>query len=332
MHTSVTLWVHRGVHQSELFALLAKLGKILETHGLKYTVREADIPPNWLRVRGGVFHGAQVEFHCDITTRTEQIAHQELIVELMASGIAGISTQTTIYPSTLEQVTALCTKTDSEQRLAGLELPYDGDLTQFPISELGLENRVTFKLARLEIKTVAQLICRSEPQIRAIHGIGPGALRQIHHRLAKYGLALLDVNGMMIELLELEVRQYNLLNRAGIQTVAELVGLRASALLAKPHFEESDIELISEALDKLNLKLADELPAPPEGFESIAIEELELGVRCYNVLKRAGIQTVGDLVQRSEAQLRSLPNFSQRSLDEVKESLAARNLQLREDN
>src|ERR1700677_3735764 len=42
---------------------------------------------------------------------------------------------------------------------------------------------------------------------------------------------------------------------------------------------------------------------------SILIEELELGVRSYNCLKRAGIQTVGDLISKSESELNAIPNF-----------------------
>jgi DNA-directed RNA polymerase subunit alpha len=41
-----------------------------------------------------------------------------------------------------------------------------------------------------------------------------------------------------------------------------------------------------------------------DGMEEILIEELELGVRSYNCLKRAGIQTIGDLVQKSDPELR----------------------------
>jgi len=59
------------------------------------------------------------------------------------------------------------------------------------------------------------------------------------------------------------------------------------------------------------------------------IEELEIGVRAYNCLKRAGIQTVGDLVQRSESELNAIPNFGRRSTEEVKESLHALGLGLR---
>ncbi len=61
------------------------------------------------------------------------------------------------------------------------------------------------------------------------------------------------------------------------------------------------------------------------------IEELEIGVRAYNCLKRAGIQTVGDLVQRSESELNAIPNFGKRSTDEVKESLIQLGLSLRDE-
>jgi DNA-directed RNA polymerase subunit alpha len=70
---------------------------------------------------------------------------------------------------------------------------------------------------------------------------------------------------------------------------------------------------------------------PSSGMDEILIEELELGVRSYNCLKRAGIQTVGDLVSKSEGELAAIPNFGKKSIDEVVETLNARGLGLRED-
>ena len=61
------------------------------------------------------------------------------------------------------------------------------------------------------------------------------------------------------------------------------------------------------------------------------IEELEIGVRAYNCLKRAGIQTVGDLIQRSESELNAIPNFGKRSTEEVIEALNALGLSLRDE-
>ncbi len=69
------------------------------------------------------------------------------------------------------------------------------------------------------------------------------------------------------------------------------------------------------------------LPGGVDG--DILIEELELGVRSYNCLKRAGVQTVGDLVMKSESELNAIPNFGRKSIEEVKETLEARGLSLR---
>jgi len=66
-------------------------------------------------------------------------------------------------------------------------------------------------------------------------------------------------------------------------------------------------------------------------MDDILIEELELGVRSYNCLKRAGIQTVGDLIGKSEGELAAIPNFGKKSIDEVIETLSQRGLTLRTD-
>jgi DNA-directed RNA polymerase subunit alpha len=68
----------------------------------------------------------------------------------------------------------------------------------------------------------------------------------------------------------------------------------------------------------------------PSVHDDILIEELELGVRSYNCLKRAGIQTVGELISKSEGELGAIPNFGKKSIDEVIETLHARGLALRD--
>ena len=57
-------------------------------------------------------------------------------------------------------------------------------------------------------------------------------------------------------------------------------------------------------------------------MENFPIEELELGVRSYNCLKRVGIETIGDLVTKTENELAAIPNFGKKSIEEVKETLA----------
>jgi len=74
-------------------------------------------------------------------------------------------------------------------------------------------------------------------------------------------------------------------------------------------------------------------PEPGEeeasGVLALPIEEMDLTVRSYNCLKREGVMTVGDLVQKSEDDLLEIRNFGQKSIDEVKAKLEDMELGLR---
>ncbi len=65
----------------------------------------------------------------------------------------------------------------------------------------------------------------------------------------------------------------------------------------------------------------------PERIAEASIEELELSVRAFNCLKRAGITRVGEVIEkleRDENELLAIRNFGQKSLDELKEKLEAK--------
>ena len=62
--------------------------------------------------------------------------------------------------------------------------------------------------------------------------------------------------------------------------------------------------------------------ADVKGFNMI-IEDLDLSVRSYNCLKRAGIQTVEELTQKTEEEMMRVRNLGKKSLKEVKDKLAA---------
>ncbi len=63
---------------------------------------------------------------------------------------------------------------------------------------------------------------------------------------------------------------------------------------------------------------------------ALPIEELDLTVRSYNCLKREGINSVGELISRNEADLLDIRNFGQKSIDEVKMKLAGMGLALKD--
>ncbi|MGC9970289.1 MAG: DNA-directed RNA polymerase subunit alpha [Bryobacteraceae bacterium] len=58
-----------------------------------------------------------------------------------------------------------------------------------------------------------------------------------------------------------------------------------------------------------------------------SVDELELSVRSYNCLKNANIQTIADLVQKTEAEMLRTKNFGRKSLNEIKEILQGMGLQ-----
>ncbi len=59
-----------------------------------------------------------------------------------------------------------------------------------------------------------------------------------------------------------------------------------------------------------------------------SVEELEVSVRSYNCLKNANIQTIGELLQKTEAEMLRTKNFGRKSLNEIKEILAQMGLSL----
>lgn len=61
----------------------------------------------------------------------------------------------------------------------------------------------------------------------------------------------------------------------------------------------------------------------------MTIEELDLSVRSYNCLKRAGINTVEELTRKTEEDMMKVRNLGRKSLEEVQQKMAALNLALR---
>jgi len=112
----------------------------------------------------------------------------------------------------------------------------------------------------------------------------------------------------------------------------------ASEILIKSLAIFTDADRVEEltAREPVPVHVADTIPgaagdgvASNNGLDEILIEELELGVRSYNCLKRAGVQTVGDLVRKTRSELNAIPNFGQKSIEEVIENLHGRGLDLK---
>ena len=82
------------------------------------------------------------------------------------------------------------------------------------------------------------------------------------------------------------------------------------------------IDLFTLLINNKTIIETSQLKSEPESisiepYTNIAIEELQLSVRAYNCLKKAQINTVGDLLQYSPEKLQELKNFGRKSADEV---------------
>ena len=107
----------------------------------------------------------------------------------------------------------------------------------------------------------------------------------------------------------------------------------ASEVLIKSLAIFSDPDRVEEltAREPVEVEAAVDAPAATGGDNDLLIDELELSVRSFNCLKRAGIETIGELLQKSESERAAIPNFGQKSIDEVIENLGGRGDDLRQD-
>ncbi len=93
------------------------------------------------------------------------------------------------------------------------------------------------------------------------------------------------------------------------------------------HFENF-LHLDDEFVDVSLVK--DPVVQAEETFENLTIEDLDLSVRSYNCLKRAGIANVQELTQKSEAEMMKVRNLGKKSLKEVKDKLLEKGLSFKD--
>ena len=110
-------------------------------------------------------------------------------------------------------------------------------------------------------------------------------------------------------------------------SITPQVALAESANLLIKHFEK--FLGVAEITRDINIE-KDIAPVEENKYENFAIEELDLSVRSYNCLKRAGIQTVLELTERTEEDMMKVKNLGKKSLKEIKDKLAAYGLSFKD--
>jgi hypothetical protein len=142
-----------------------------------------------------------------------------------------------------------------------------------------------------------------------------------------------------VDELELSIRSSNCLKNENVIYIGDLVQETEVEILRGPNFGRKSLNEIKEVLAQLGLHLGMYIPDwPPITHEAFApfsetpfvrkVQELELSVRTANCLKNDNIVYIGDLVQKTEAEMLRTPNFGRKSLNEIKEVLAQLGLHL----
>jgi DNA-directed RNA polymerase subunit alpha len=146
---------------------------------------------------------------------------------------------------------------------------------------------------------------------------------------------------------ELSVRSRNCLKKMNIRTLGDLTRVSEQQLLSSKNFGETSLEEIKEMMTSKGLRLGQSLEEGAQGdlrfrpAQALSeqeqavlnkpVSDLNLSVRARKCMNRLGINTLGDLVQRTADELLESKNFGMTSLSEVREKLQAYGLSLRGD-
>jgi DNA-directed RNA polymerase subunit alpha len=146
---------------------------------------------------------------------------------------------------------------------------------------------------------------------------------------------------------ELSVRSRNCLKKMNIKTLGDLTRVTEQQLLASKNFGETSLGEIKEILSSRGLRLGQSLEegAQMEGrfrgqtalseeqqaVMNKPVSDLNLSVRARKCMNRLGINSLGELIQRTADELLESKNFGMTSLSEVREKLGALGLKLRND-
>lgn len=112
----------------------------------------------------------------------------------------------------------------------------------------------------------------------------------------------------------------------GTMTPQEVTAMGASILM---RYLDLFTELPNYSLHEEVEEVQDEVDMSKQ--LSINIEDMDLSLRSFNCLKRAGINTVGDLVERTASEMSKIKNFGKKSLSEVEQKLKEYKLSFKQD-
>jgi DNA-directed RNA polymerase subunit alpha len=155
-----------------------------------------------------------------------------------------------------------------------------------------------------------------------------------------------QVLGIPVTDFELSVRSRNCLQGMNIYTLGDLTEVSEQELLAGKNFGETSLQEIRQMLEAQGLRIGQNLHKVHNHQVAVEIQnltpaeqaklnqpvsELNLSVRSRKCMVRLGINTVGQLIQRTADELLASRNFGVTSLNEIRSKLAELNLRLQND-
>lgn len=140
---------------------------------------------------------------------------------------------------------------------------------------------------------------------------------------------------------DLSLKTKNLLRKVGVRTLGDLTKTTETEIRASRNFGEPSLEEINRLLGNKGLKLGQAAETHSAALREEVLKELDpaavstpigdvdFSVRAKKALQLLGCETLADICMKTEAELMSIKNFGQTSLDEIKIKLTERNLTLR---
>ena len=213
------------------------------------------------------------------------------------------------------------------------------NLAEMTIEELDLSVRSFNCIIRAGIKTVQDLVEKSEEDLMKVRNLGKKSYDEVIEKLQSLGIKIVDghFEFASTELPKDSKEQTNNVNESTIRQIEEKIN--SSDVLSEDEKEMLEKEL-REKYQKIKVEIArmeeqslyseimGDVKTISDDILEMPIEDLDLSVRTFNCITRAGIKTVQGIVKKSEEDLMGVRNLGKKSYDEVIEKLESLGIEI----
>lgn len=179
----------------------------------------------------------------------------------------------------------------------------------------GVTDRTAEILGRMGLVYINDIVCKTEPE----RHLGRESFQELTGTLSHYGLELngtLPPNPQILfqqrweQVLWLSKRTRDMLKLRGLIFIGDIVKMTEDELLSTPNFGRKHMKELKDELSEFGLVL--KRNSASNMLSRRLDQVLRLSKRITSLLMQSGLVFVGDVVQMTEEDLRSIPNFGQR--------------------